>query len=62
LPWLIPMYKWGLGGRLGNGKQYFPWIHVDDLVCCDKNDNNIRFNIYIPLNTSEEEVWPWMRI
>jgi hypothetical protein len=32
LPWLIPMYKWGLGGRLGNGKQYFPWIHVDDLM------------------------------
>ena len=25
--------KFGLGAALGNGKQYFPWIHLDDL--CD---------------------------
>ncbi len=22
----------GLGGRLGDGRQWFPWIHIDDLV------------------------------
>ncbi len=22
----------GLGGRLGSGRQFFPWIHIDDLV------------------------------
>lgn len=29
---LIPLYKSGLGSALGSGKQYFPWIHIDDLV------------------------------
>lgn len=25
------IFKWGLGGRLGDGKQWMPWIHLDDL-------------------------------
>lgn len=25
-------FKLGVGGRFGDGKQWFPWIHVDDLV------------------------------
>jgi uncharacterized protein (TIGR01777 family) len=25
-------FKLGVGGRLGSGKQWFPWIHIDDLV------------------------------
>lgn len=29
---LLPIFKWGLGGRLGNGNQWFSWIHIDDLV------------------------------
>lgn len=29
---LVPIFKWGLGGKLGSGKQWVPWIHVDDLV------------------------------
>jgi uncharacterized protein (TIGR01777 family) len=28
---LLP-FRLGLGSPLGNGKQYMPWIHVDDLV------------------------------
>lgn len=28
---LLP-FKLGLGGRLGDGRQWMPWIHVDDLV------------------------------
>lgn len=27
-----PLFKLALGGRLGNGRQYMPWIHVDDQV------------------------------
>ena len=29
---LIPIFKVGAGGRLGSGRQYVPWIHIDDLV------------------------------
>jgi uncharacterized protein (TIGR01777 family) len=28
---LLTVFKLGIGGRLGNGKQWTPWIHVDDL-------------------------------
>lgn len=28
---LIPIFKYRLGAALGSGKQYMPWIHVDDL-------------------------------
>lgn len=24
-------FKWGIASAIGNGKQYIPWIHVDDL-------------------------------
>ena len=29
---MLPIFQKGLGGRLGNGRQYFPWIHISDLV------------------------------
>ena len=29
---VLPVFRKGLGGRMGNGKQYFPWIHIDDLA------------------------------
>lgn len=29
---LLPVFRLGLGGRLGNGRQWMPWIHLDDLV------------------------------
>ena len=28
----IPPFKFFIGGALGNGKQWFPWIHIDDLI------------------------------
>jgi uncharacterized protein (TIGR01777 family) len=42
---LIPLFKFRLGSALGSGKQYMPWIHVDDLC-----------NIYLQavLNTNME--------
>lgn len=29
---VLPIFKLGLGGRLGSGKQWFPWIHVEDIL------------------------------
>ncbi|MEO7098476.1 MAG: TIGR01777 family oxidoreductase [Luteolibacter sp.] len=28
---LRPVFKLGIGGRLGSGRQWMPWIHLDDL-------------------------------
>jgi len=32
LPKMLAPFKLGLGGRLGSGKQWFPWIHIKDIV------------------------------
>jgi uncharacterized protein (TIGR01777 family) len=29
---MLPFFKTGVGGPVGGGKQYMPWIHIDDLV------------------------------
>lgn len=42
LPSMLPPFKLGLGGRLGSGRQYWPWIHRTDWV------NLVRFLIGAP--------------
>ena len=29
---MLPPFKLGVGGRIGNGKQWMSWIHIDDVV------------------------------
>ena len=29
---MLPAFRLGAGGRLGSGRQWMPWIHIDDLV------------------------------
>ena len=29
---MLPVFRMGLGGRLGKGTQYMPWIHREDMV------------------------------
>jgi uncharacterized protein len=41
-----PLFKLMLGGRLGNGRQYMPWIHVADQVAA------IRYVIEQPVTGS----------
>jgi uncharacterized protein (TIGR01777 family) len=42
LPRLLTPLRLGVGGRLGDGKQWLPWIHVEDEVAA------IRFLIEDP--------------
>ncbi|MCM2270815.1 MAG: TIGR01777 family oxidoreductase [Thermoanaerobaculia bacterium] len=32
LPKMLPAFRCGVGGPLGDGRQWFPWIHLDDAV------------------------------
>lgn len=29
---MVPVFRAGLGGRLGSGRQWMSWIHIDDLI------------------------------
>jgi uncharacterized protein (TIGR01777 family) len=29
---MLPVFKLGLGGRLGHGRQWMPWVHIDDVA------------------------------
>ncbi len=29
---ILPIFKYGLGGRIGNGKQYLSWVHIKDVI------------------------------
>lgn len=54
---LSPIFKWRLGSALGSGKQYMPWIHVEDLCAiyleAVKNPNVVGpYNAAISDNTT----------
>jgi uncharacterized protein (TIGR01777 family) len=29
---MLTPFRWGVGGRLGSGKQWMPWVHLEDLA------------------------------
>jgi len=31
---MLPVFRLGIGGRLGSGRQWFSWIHMHDLTAC----------------------------
>lgn len=56
---LLP-FKLGLGGRIGNGRQYWSWIAIDDVVGavfhCIENDNvKGPVNIVAPVSVTNSE-------
>ncbi|MEQ6884852.1 TIGR01777 family oxidoreductase [Salicola sp. Rm-C-2C1-2] len=57
---MLPLFKLGLGGRLGNGKQYMPWIHRYDMVqglihLLDSPQLSGAFNLTAPEPVSNAE-------
>lgn len=32
LPRMLKPFRLGLGGRMASGRQYWPWVHVDDVI------------------------------
>ncbi len=53
-------YKLGFGAWLGSGKQFFPWIHIDDVVdsiiFLEKNsESSGTFNLVAPESTTQKE-------
>ncbi|TDD97338.1 TIGR01777 family oxidoreductase [Flavobacterium cellulosilyticum] len=54
---LSPIFKWKFGSALGSGKQYMPWIHIDDLCAIylkSINDSDIvgAYNAAVADNTT----------
>ena len=29
---MLPLFKLGVGGPVAGGRQYLPWVHLDDVV------------------------------
>ena len=50
---MLPPFKAFVGGPIGNGKQWFPWIHIDDevaavLFCLDHEQLSGPVNLVAP--------------
>ena len=50
---LLPLYRLGLGARLGNGRQWLSWIHLDDLLdvitnCLERGSAEGVYNAVAP--------------
>ncbi len=57
---LMPAFKLGLGGKVGSGKQAFPFVHVDDVVnaffwATQNKEVNGIFNLAAPQNITNGE-------
>lgn len=56
---MVPPFKLGLGGPMGNGRQYLAWIHIDDMVngILWLLDNPLRgpFNMVSPYPVRNEQ-------
>jgi hypothetical protein len=58
---IVPMFRRFAGGPLGSGKQWWPWIHVDDLVgsilfAIDRDDFSGPFNATAPTPVTMNEL------
>lgn len=56
---MVPAFRLGLGGPIGNGRQYLAWIHIDDMVngiiWLLNNDLRGPFNMVSPYPVRNEQ-------
>lgn len=60
LPKMIRAYKFGLGGKLGNGEQFVSWVSIDDVckmlfLSLTKEDMHGPFNAVSPYPIQQKE-------
>ncbi len=56
---MLPLFRLGLGGPVGNGRQYMAWIHIDDMangiIWLLNNDLRGPFNMVSPYPVRNEQ-------
>ena len=57
---MLPPFRMGLGGPIGGGEQWFPWIHIDDLIAAlffliEKPSADGSFNFVAPEAVRQKE-------
>lgn len=58
---MLPFFRLGLGGPVAGGKQYVPWIHLDDVVgallrCVDDSEARGPVNVTAPVPVTNAEL------
>jgi uncharacterized protein len=58
---MLPFFKLGLGGPVAGGRQYVPWIHLDDVVgglmwCLDEANATGPVNLTAPTPVTNAEL------
>lgn len=58
---LIPIFRLGLGGRLGSGRQWWSWVSIDDYVAAvrfllERDDSSGAYNVTAPNPLTNAEV------
>ncbi|MGI8714779.1 MAG: TIGR01777 family oxidoreductase [Solirubrobacteraceae bacterium] len=58
---MLPFFRLGVGGRVAGGKQYVPWIHLDDVVggllcCVDQSSATGPVNLTAPNPVTNTEL------
>jgi uncharacterized protein len=58
---MLPFFKLGLGGPVAGGRQYVPWIHLDDVVgglmwCLDQANATGAVNLTAPTPVTNAEL------
>lgn len=58
---MLPVFRLGLGGPVAGGRQFVPWVHIDDVVaailrCLDHRDLRGPVNLTAPNPVSNREL------